>query len=194
MAPPSSTPANAFTIFKSHIATLQALEKSLPSQVPVGKKVGQIGTVFKNIPESTNPTEHWGIFNRRMDALYGEDLRKEGDLPNIVRGKWGIRAVCEYLERCVDAGSLSWDIAILKTTRLIGEVEKVCKRHAATGTAKIAAAKRKARVDDESDEDDGDYAPPKHAPAADDDDMPTTGPDRVNSVSVKTGIHTISDQ
>ena len=66
-------------------------------------------------------------FNKRMDALYSEDLRGEdGKLPNIVRGPFGLDGVVVYLEECMslDERTFQWEAAMPKLRRLIDEVQK----------------------------------------------------------------------
>ena len=58
----------------------------LPSSVPSAIEDGRIATVFANIPESEDPDNQWPVFNRQMDALFGEDLCENGHLLNVKRG------------------------------------------------------------------------------------------------------------
>ena len=76
-----------FTIFSNLVTELQALLKKLPKSVPLATRQDKICEVFIKIPIPFDPTQDWEVFNRRMDALFSEDLRDaHGRLYHLKRG------------------------------------------------------------------------------------------------------------
>ena len=117
-------PLPDYRAFSQKIDRLKGLAKSLPSTVPVATKDGRIVEVFTNIPVTEDPAEHWQTFNRRMDALFGHELRdSNGRLLNVKRGPFGIDLVLKYLDDAASEGTLNWDLAAIKIDRLITEFE-----------------------------------------------------------------------
>jgi hypothetical protein len=77
--------------FSQNLKLLKALVKALPKSVPVASQSDRIFEVFSNIPVPSNPVEQFEVFNRRMDNLFGEDLRDaQGRLLNVKRGVKGM--------------------------------------------------------------------------------------------------------
>ncbi|KAI9507354.1 hypothetical protein F5148DRAFT_1285336 [Russula earlei] len=112
---------------------LKALVSSLPSSVPSASEDGHIATVFNNIPKSEDPDDQWPVFNHQMDVLFGEDLHENGHLLNVKRGPFGM------------------DMVIHEHTNPKTKL-----------TLTIPALKRRTSAVEEEDEDtDLDYAPPK---------------------------------
>ena len=95
MAPPP----NPFQEFTALNEELTSLVQSLPTSIPAAKAKSRIVTVFTNIPVPKNPLELWEVFDKRFNALFGEDLRdaKTGRLPNVQRGKHGLDLVLTYI-------------------------------------------------------------------------------------------------
>jgi hypothetical protein len=78
---------------------------------------------FSDIPVTNKPTEHWETFNRRMDALFGNDIcdRSTGRLLHVKRGTFGINLVLRYFDEATSKGTLDWDLATIKVNRLVTE-------------------------------------------------------------------------
>ena len=85
--------SSARTIVEDQVGRLKALVSLLPLSVPSATEDGRIATVFANIPESEDPDDQWPVFNCRIDALFGEDLCKNGCLLNVKRGPFGMDMV-----------------------------------------------------------------------------------------------------
>ncbi|KAI9450260.1 hypothetical protein F5148DRAFT_1290930 [Russula earlei] len=156
--------SSARTTVEDQLKHLKALVSSLPSSVPSATEDGCIATVFNNIPESEDPDDQWPVFNHRMDALFGEDLRENGRLLNVKRGPFGMDMVVQYAANAVRAGNLLWEPTKIKLDRLLTEVRYLSKHTNPKTklTLTIPALKRRTSAVEEEDEDtDLDYAPPK---------------------------------
>ncbi|KAI9449909.1 hypothetical protein F5148DRAFT_1152987 [Russula earlei] len=156
--------SSARTTVEDQLKHLKALVSSLPSSVPSATEDGRIATVFNNIPESEDPDDQWPVFNRRMDALFGEDLRENGGLLNVKRGPFGMDMVVQYAANAVRAGNLLWEPTKIKLDRLLTEVRYLSEHTNPKTklTLTIPALKRRTSAVEEEDEDtDLDYAPPK---------------------------------
>jgi hypothetical protein len=117
-------PLPDFRSFYQKIDQLRGLAKQLPPTVPIATKDDRIVEVFTNIPVSENPAEHWETFNRRMDALFGNELcDSNGRLLNVKRGAFGIDLVLAYFNDAASKGALNWDLAAIKVDRLITELQ-----------------------------------------------------------------------
>lgn len=115
-------PLPDFRVFAEKLTILKSLTKLLPNTVPVATKNDKIFQVFTSIPLNNNPEEEWPIFNRRMDAIFGHELRdSSGRLLHVRRGKLGMDLVLEYFDDAVSKGSLNWDLASIKLDRLVEE-------------------------------------------------------------------------
>jgi len=56
-----------------------------------------------------------------MDALFGEDLHKNGHLLNVMSGPFGMVMVIQYAANAVQAGNLLWELVKIKLDRLLAE-------------------------------------------------------------------------
>ncbi len=120
-------PLPDFTVFNEKLKILKQLTKALPTTVFLANPSDRIPEVFKSIPEENDVSTHWETFNRRMDALFGHELRdpESGRLIHVRRGALGVDAVLGYLQRVTDAGNLNWDLAAIKVDRLIVEFKEI---------------------------------------------------------------------
>lgn len=102
---------------------LRSLVKSLPESVPLASAESKICQIFQkvSVPHPTaDGEEHWAVFNRRMDLLFGNDVHdKDGKLLNITRGQFGMDLVVHYAQEAVDTGHLLWEAALPKFARLV---------------------------------------------------------------------------
>ena len=72
--------------------SIVALSNSLPKYVPHGTTKDKIWAVMHNQEGET--------FNKRFDALFGEDFRdSDGCLHHIRQGKYGMGLICAYLNQ-----------------------------------------------------------------------------------------------
>ena len=100
------------------ITNIITLSKGLPQSIPVATKEDKIYTVMSS-PEGE---DEWQTFNRRFDAMFGEDCRdKEGRLHHIRRGLHGMAKVSAYLEK-LDVVSMPLELMALKLVRLNKEI------------------------------------------------------------------------
>lgn len=118
---------NAYKTFVEKLDLLEEVSRGIPASVPMARKNHLIAVTFENIPVPDNTPLHWEVFNRRMDALFGDDVRdpKTGRLLNIARGPFGMVLVISYLRQTVEAGSIPWDLGLIKVERLISEIQKI---------------------------------------------------------------------
>lgn len=106
--------------FKAQVNQLIKLIPRLPKSVPLATYSDRIQVVFKNIPLVSD--DAWPVFNRRFDALFGEDTRdKDGRLLNIRSGPLGMDAVVIYLQAVICL-PLLWEAARPKIERLVTEI------------------------------------------------------------------------
>jgi hypothetical protein len=109
------------------VATMEALvdqidmlSRKLPSSVPIATRESKIST---SIILPGQDGDAASTFNRRMDVLFGEDLRDAaGRLKYVATGKHGMGAVVKYL-KTVPWAELQCQIARPKLDRLICELE-----------------------------------------------------------------------
>lgn len=110
-----------------HVKELGDIVSELPPHVPLASDSDSIWLTFQRISipkDDDDPEERWRVLNRRMDALFGEDLRNtEGRLPNIMRGPFGLDMVVDYLEEVILLGSLPWEALQPKMGRLLLELK-----------------------------------------------------------------------
>jgi hypothetical protein len=117
-------PLPDFKAFSEKTGELKALVKILPRTVPLGTKRDRIYQVFDNIPVPNDVGQHWETFNRRMDNLFGEELRDAaGRLLNVKRGPFGMDMVTKYFDEACQAGNLMWDLVLIKVDRLVVELK-----------------------------------------------------------------------
>lgn len=97
--------------------------RGLPKSVPTAKPDDEIFRVIETIKGGTR----WETFNRRMDILYGENLRDpEGNPPNMKRGTRGMGQLAVYLESINTSDA--WFMcaaAIPKLNRICDELLKI---------------------------------------------------------------------
>ncbi|KAF5317764.1 hypothetical protein D9619_012500 [Psilocybe cf. subviscida] len=150
----------AYKAFSERVNLLKILTKSIPHQAlrcaTTSDRITQVFDTVK-IPESND--ERWKVFNKRMDALFGEDVCDSGTgrLLNLLRGEHGMDLVLKYFDAELKAGVLPWDLAKIKINRLIDEVMAIKQAH----TQKSKKVSLIVAVEDEDDSDDADYHPPK---------------------------------
>ena len=112
----------------SQLATIRLLVKeigtlshSLSDSVPKGSKDDKIWSVM-NTEEGDTPHE---TFNRRFDALFGEDCRDpDGHLHHIRQGKLGMGLITSYLSKINWAIGFPLDLVELKMQRLVAELKR----------------------------------------------------------------------
>lgn len=179
-----------YQTFQDAVAALEKAKKALPTSVPLAPKDGRIATVFSNLPVPQSPIEHWEIFDRRMNALYGEDTRNTttGLLSNLQRGKYGLDLVVSYIQDMTKAGNLDWVAGLPKIERITVDLNKLkyvvnlcnfsrsttskstrrlSSSSNGTGSKKTTSGKsqnrkkKAGRTDEQSDAEDRDYQPPQ---------------------------------
>jgi hypothetical protein len=106
---------------KSIVADIGTLANTLPSSVPNGSKDDKIWAVM-NADDGETPHE---TFNKRFDAMFGEDCRDcHGRLHHVRRGKLGLGLVCSYLTK-LDWTCIPLDLAEIKLQRLLVELKQL---------------------------------------------------------------------
>ena len=120
---------NSFQTFTARVDVLGESIRAIPTSVAVATKKDAIFTLFEKIPipQGGSASAHFEVFNRRMDLLFGEDVRDKATqrLLNVKRGPQGMDLVFKYINEATDTGCLVWDIAQIKVDRLIKEIEKL---------------------------------------------------------------------
>lgn len=117
-------PLPDFKVFSEKFAQLESLITALPKAIPLAMKDDKIYQVFDRIPVSADPSKGWEIFNGRMDAIFGHELRDEkGRLLHVKRGPLGMDMILKYVKDSMDAGNLLWDLAAIKIDRLVEELK-----------------------------------------------------------------------
>src|SRR5258707_14579462 len=105
---------------KQLIKDISNLSCSLSDAIPKGSKDDKIWSVM-NTAEGDVPHE---TFNRRFDALFGEDCRDSGGhLPHVRQGKLGMGLVISYLSKIDWAAGFPLDLVELKLQRLVTELK-----------------------------------------------------------------------
>lgn len=115
--PPTSILMSTVQEIQHLVRTITALSNSLPKSVPNGNTKDKIWTVMHS-PEGETTFE---TFNKRFDALFGEDCRVDGRLHFIRQGKNGMGLVCAYLNK-LDWTDFPLDLAEIKLKRLSTEL------------------------------------------------------------------------
>jgi hypothetical protein len=122
----SSVPDGPHIAVEEQIQVLSSLVSCLPDSVPLATKDDEIARIFTKIPVPNDAELQWPVFNRRMDILFGEDVRNNaGRLTNVLRGPFGMDMVMEYLSKSVKNGSLLWEPVKPKLERLIKEMRHI---------------------------------------------------------------------
>jgi len=107
---------------KALVKDIGMLSNGLPQSVQQGTKEDKIWTVM-NADERDTPHE---TFNRRFDAMFGEDCRDSaGRLHHIRKGKLGLGQVCSYLSKIDWANDFPLDIVEVKLLRLVVELKNL---------------------------------------------------------------------
>jgi hypothetical protein len=105
---------------KFFIKAITTLSNSLPQSVQQGTKDDKIWSVM-NTEECETAHE---TFNRRFDAMFGEDCRDDaGRLQYVRKGKLGLGLVCSYLSKIDWADNFPLIIVEIKLQRLISELK-----------------------------------------------------------------------
>jgi hypothetical protein len=106
---------------RSIVSDICTLANALPSSVPNGSKEDKIWVVMNS---DGGKTQH-ETFNKRFDAMFGEDCRdSHGRLHHVRRGKLGIGLVCLYLTN-LDWTDIPLDLAEIKLQRLLVELKQL---------------------------------------------------------------------
>lgn len=116
---------DSFKSFSERLEVLQRLTGTIPEKaLRCATKKDCITQVFDAIKIPENDDERWEVFNRRMDALFGDDQhdKKTGRMLHVLQGQHGMDLVLRYLNDEVKAGLLPWDLAKIKVTWLIDEI------------------------------------------------------------------------
>jgi hypothetical protein len=117
---PFFTSMTTISAIKSLVKDIGALCTNLSDAVPKASKSDKIWTVMSS-DECDIPHES---FNRRFDALFGEDCRDtNGRLHYIRQGKFGMGIIVAYLSRINWAADFPLDLVELKLQRLITELK-----------------------------------------------------------------------
>ncbi|KAI9457660.1 hypothetical protein F5148DRAFT_1151140 [Russula earlei] len=105
---------------KQLVKDITSLSNSLSDAVPRGSKDDKIWFVMNTKEGDVPPHE---TFNRRFDALFGEDCRDPGGrLHHIRQGKLGMGLVVSYLLK-INWTNFPLDLVELKLERLIAELK-----------------------------------------------------------------------
>jgi hypothetical protein len=105
---------------KALVKVIATLSNGLPQSIPLGTKEDKIWMVMHT---EERETAH-ETFNRRFDAMFGEDCRDiAGRLQHIRKGKLGLGSVCVYLSKIDWADDFPLIIVEIKLQRLIAELQ-----------------------------------------------------------------------
>ena len=105
---------------KQLVKEISSLSSSLSDAVPKGSKDDKIWSVM-NGKEGDSPHE---TFNRRFDALFGEDCRDSGGrLHYVYQGKLGMGLVVSYLSKINWTNGFPLDLVEIKLLRLKDELK-----------------------------------------------------------------------
>ena len=111
---------SALETIKQLVKEISALSNSLSDVVPKGSKDDKIWSVM-NTKEGDTLHE---TFNRRFDALFGEDCRDScGRLHYVRQGKLGMGLVSSYLSKINWTAGFPLDLVELKLQRLVAELK-----------------------------------------------------------------------
>ena len=107
---------------KQLVKEISTFSSSLSDAIPKGSKDDKIWSVM-NTEEGDNPHE---TFNRRFDALFGEDCRDSGGhLHYVCQGKLGMGLVITYLSKINWTKDFPLDIVEIKLQRLVDELKRL---------------------------------------------------------------------
>jgi len=103
------------------IAEISTLTNGLPSSVPNSSKEDKIWAVM-NSDDGKTPHE---TFNKRFDAMFGEDCHDiHGHLHHVRHGKLGMALVCSYLTN-LDWTDFPLDLIEIKLCHLLVELTQL---------------------------------------------------------------------
>jgi hypothetical protein len=107
---------------KALVKNITTLSNALPLSIQQGTKDDKIWSVMH---ADERDTAH-ETFNRRFDALFGEDCRDaSGRLLHIRRGKLGLGLVTSYLSKIDWAHGFPLDLVEIKLQRLLTELKEL---------------------------------------------------------------------
>ncbi|KAG6872075.1 hypothetical protein C0993_002460, partial [Termitomyces sp. T159_Od127] len=113
-------PLPTIATIHSLVKTITVLSSDLPSSIKQGSKGDKIWSVM-NGGEGKTPHE---TFNRRFDAMFGEECRdSNGRLEHVRRGKLGLGLVCLYLSKVDWTVNFPLDLVEIKLQRLVSELK-----------------------------------------------------------------------
>jgi len=105
---------------KSLVKEVATLSANLPPSVQQATKEDKIWCVINS---DRRDTAH-ETFNRRFDALFGEDCHDSaGRLHHIRKGKLSMGLVCVYLSKCDWSDGFPLDLVEIKLRRIITELK-----------------------------------------------------------------------
>jgi hypothetical protein len=135
MAPPEfkqahvimASPDSSLASLIKQTRFLKTLASVLPNTVRLATETDIIHQVFTRCPVPQNGAsgeQHWQTFNRRLDILFGENVRNsDGCLQHIMQGPFGMDMVIRYIEKATATGELLVDAAMPKIERLVKELQ-----------------------------------------------------------------------
>jgi hypothetical protein len=116
---PLAVKMSTLASIKTIVKEISTLSSTLTDSVPKGSKDDKIWRIM-NTKELDMPHE---TFNRRFDALFGEDCRDpHGRLHHVCQGKLGMGLIVLYLSK-INWDSFPLDLVELKLQRLITELK-----------------------------------------------------------------------
>lgn len=118
MPPVQSRPPNPFWPINDLIANISGMITGLPASIPEGIPDGKLYHVITNVMGADEGSV-FSTFNWHFDILFAEDCcDDDGHLKYVMRGKYGMDAVCAYLK------SIEWpaEPVQIKLNRLLNEI------------------------------------------------------------------------
>ncbi len=117
------TPESAKQLIRKLVPEILTLVKCLPDTLPLASADDPIADRFARVEHND-----WESFDRVINALFGEDTRVDGRLPNACfRGPRGMQFVADYLEKAAKEGWIEWVPALPKYQRIHDELEFLSK-------------------------------------------------------------------
>lgn len=105
---------------EAFVEQIDTLTRKLPSSIPIAAREGHIS---RSLTLPGQDGDAASTFNRRMDIIFGEDLRDAaGRLKYVATGKHRMGAVVKYL-KTVPWAELQCSIVRPKLERIIRELE-----------------------------------------------------------------------
>lgn len=110
-------------VIKALVKDISTLSQGLPPSVKQATKDDKIWSVM-NADELDEHDSEYETFNRRFDAMFGEDCRDSaGRLQHIRQGKLGLGLICAYLSKRDWGDGFPLDLVEIKLQRLVAELE-----------------------------------------------------------------------